>query len=59
MADITIYKPATETVSVVDGTPPPDQEAKVAQATSQAQALLSQLQAAVTACQQLVNTLTA
>jgi hypothetical protein len=35
MADVTIYKPAAVTVSVVDGNPPADQSAEVAALTAQ------------------------
>lgn len=31
MADVTIYKPANVTLDVIDGTPPADQSALVAQ----------------------------
>lgn len=34
MADVTIYKPANVTVDVVDGLPPTDQSAQVAQLTA-------------------------
>lgn len=35
MADVTIYKPAAVTVSVIDGDPPADQSAQVASLTAQ------------------------
>ncbi len=34
MADVTIYKPAGVTVNVIDGVPPADQSAQVAQLTA-------------------------
>lgn len=42
MADVTIYKPASVTVSVIDGDPPVDQSALVAQLTAQLADMTSQ-----------------
>lgn len=54
MADVTIYKPAAVTVSVVDGNPPPDQSATVASLQAQVATLTAQvvaLQAKIAAAQ--------
>ena len=50
MADVTIYKPSTLTVNVVDGEPPVDQGATVAQLTTDlaaANATISDLKAEI------------
>ena len=52
MADVTIYKPSTLTVNIVDGDPPVDQSATVAQLTTDlatANATISKLQAKIAA----------
>jgi hypothetical protein len=49
MADITIYKPAAVTVEVVDGVPPVDQTALVAQLQAQVAALQAKIDAATAA----------
>ena len=41
--DITIYKPAGDTVNVINGDPPVDQSAQVATLTQQVAALTTQL----------------
>lgn len=58
MADITIYKPAAETVVVIDGDPPTDQSAIIAQLTAERDAAIAErdalqakINAAVTAAQ--------
>jgi len=43
MADITIFKPAAVTVTVIDGVPPVDQSAEVAALTAQVATLQSNL----------------
>jgi hypothetical protein len=48
MADVTIFKPASLTIAVIDGVPPVDQTAEVAALTAQVAALTSSL-AAMTA----------
>ena len=52
MADVTIYKPSTLTVNVVDGDPPVDQSATVAQLTTDlaaANATITELKAKIAA----------
>lgn len=51
MADITIYKPATVTVSVIDGDPPVDQTAQITALTQQVAALQAKIDAAKVAAQ--------
>jgi multidrug resistance efflux pump len=46
MADITIYKPASVSIDVIDGLPPTDQSALVAQLQAQVADLTAQLAAA-------------
>lgn len=48
MADVTIYKPASVTVAVIDGDPPTDQSAEIAALQAQVADLTNQL-AAMTA----------
>lgn len=48
MADVTIYKPAAMTISVVDGDPPVDQSAQVTQLTTDLATRTSERDAAVT-----------
>jgi uncharacterized protein YlxW (UPF0749 family) len=55
MADITVFKPASLTVQVVDGVPPVDQSAQVAML----QAQVASLQAQVASLQSQVATLNA
>ncbi len=45
MADVTIYKPAGVTVNVIDGVPPADQSAQVAQLTADLAAANSKIAA--------------
>jgi predicted secreted protein len=49
MADVTIYKPATLTISVIDGNPPADQSALVASLQGQVATLTASLATATTA----------
>lgn len=52
MADVTIYKPATVTVQVIDGDPPVDQSQQVADLTAQlaaANATITTLQGKIAA----------
>lgn len=51
MADITIYKPAALTLNVIDGEPPADQSALVAQLQADNATLQAKIDAARTAAQ--------
>jgi hypothetical protein len=54
MADVTIYKPAAVTVSVIDGDPPADQTAVIVSLQAQVaalNALVTSLQAKIAAAQ--------
>jgi hypothetical protein len=55
MADVTIFKPATLTVSVIDGVPPIDQTALVASLQAQVVALTASL-AAMTSARDALQT---
>lgn len=47
MADITIFKPASVTIEVIDGPPPVDQSAQVAQLTGDLAVMTAQRDALV------------
>lgn len=51
MADITIYKPASLTVQVIEGEPPADQSALIAQLQADNAALTAKIDAARAAAQ--------
>lgn len=46
MSDITIFKPSAITVEIIDGNPPVDQSAEIAELTAQVAALQVALEAA-------------